>query len=397
VADNDCSAGERCNTANKCVVPCHRDADCNNPSLWCGAPIIASDVSLATCQQVTGITVSRAAVSRPSDIILAGSQNVSVASYEFEATGEAFHIRSLTLVNCIGFTNDDPGCSGIGAQFGTGIETVRIIYKNGSFNMVATGILSAGRVEFTGMDFIVGIGNSVNRTMPFSVVVDTVRMAYGGVSGAQFQLNVASFTAVGISSGIQIAGGTAPANEMTIRATKPTVFLDSGSPSGAAYSGFSEVLRYNMTADAAGYIGVNMVKFRLSSVDNAGTGWNKFRGFGTVGLTASSFRLYDVADQSQEITAGMWLLNATGAVANEGETIVFVRFFFDPRVVDISAGMGKTFLLKMDTSGVSTIPSQGDIVRVDITDIEWSDAGMAESIGSTYIKYLPLMGGTLIF
>lgn len=401
--DSDCSAGERCNTALTCVVPCHRDADCNDPSLWCGAPIIASDATLATCQLAQNgvITISRAATSRKSDIIVAGSQGMTVATYEFAAAGEAFYIDSLTLVNCLGFTIDDPGCSGIGATLGQDetLTRVEIQYQNGSIQMRYVGFLVNGHVLFNNMELFVIVGNAVNRAMPITIVVDTLPMenGNGNVSGTQFQLNVAGFTAVGLSSGTRVFGGTAPANPMTVRITKPTVTLASGTPSGAAYQGFSEILRFNVTADAAGYIGINMLNFRLNTTDNANTGWNKFRGFGSVGLTASDFRMYASSNPAQEIPAGMWLLNAsdTAANENEGDVITRVVFYFDPRTIDIAAGTTKTFTLKMNTTGASS--SQDDVVRMDITDIEWSDAGMSETINGSLIKHLPVIGGTLIF
>ncbi|OGL67723.1 hypothetical protein A3B21_01215 [Candidatus Uhrbacteria bacterium RIFCSPLOWO2_01_FULL_47_24] len=91
-------------------------------------------------------------------------------------------------------------------------------------------------------------------------------------------------------------------------------------------------------------------------------------------------------------------------VADADEIVNFVQFEGD-QFVTIVAGTIKTFILKADTTGVSS--SMDDTVRFDVMDetaavdgneFQWDapTVGIVDRSG-TGVPYLPVIGGTLVY
>src|SRR4029078_7790232 len=67
-------------------------------------------------------------------------------------------------------------------------------------------------------------------------------------------------------------GANIGANEMTLRKTKPTITVASGSPSGTRTPGNIEALRINVSADSRGFVTLDGILFNVNtSVAGAGT------------------------------------------------------------------------------------------------------------------------------
>ena len=165
----------------------------------------------------------------------------------------------------------------------------------------------------------------------------------------------------------------------------PTITLASGSPSGAAIPGFSEVLRFNVTVPSCGDFVVQGVQLRVATIDNAGSGWNTSQW-----LNAFEWRLYDLLDLSQDIPAGHWTLNADGGLATPEDVVEQVHLYPD---IEIGAGQTKTFSVKVDTSRASA--SQDDGIRVDVLSFCYREVGQMAGICT---EGTPIVwGGTLVF
>ena len=189
---------------------------------------------------------------------------------------------------------------------------------------------------------------------------------------------------------------------------KPTISLASGSPWGAWNTGVIEVFKFNVTADAHGYLNVRQLLFSVSSSDNNGEGttggdWNE----GGNLAQASKWALYDSLDPSTLIgygTQNAWL-KSDGSPAMETDDVRYFRMYFD-EPVEIWAGGTRTFILRLDTGGASAanddmlridIPSESDVNALGLDTLLWDDASVASNIDGKYVKNLAVTGGTLVF
>lgn len=110
--DSDCSSGERCNEKNLCVVPCHRDGDCNDPALWCGEPSIKGDSAFGTCQpKPVGTTPVVEPTPPPVEVpfqvityldemrlVYPGNANVSHIHVHFQAGSSDAHVGQFSVL-----------------------------------------------------------------------------------------------------------------------------------------------------------------------------------------------------------------------------------------------------------------------------------------------------------
>lgn len=363
-----------------------------------------------------------------STIILGSSTGVAMAKYKFDAEDEAFLVKKLTLRNCViptGTADADGDCADVGETLGSDdvAATVKISYQNQAGSTVTkSGFLSGGSVTFSSLDFYV----PVDSTRVLSVIVDTgVVSSTGAASGSQMSLNfdaetsgASVFEAVGSGSGETLTEADVDtyvvANEMTIRKTKPTISLASGSPSGAAVPGLSEIFRFNVAADSRGSVTLSEILFKLTSTDNAGTPtlWNDC-GTGTRDA-ATAWEFYDIDDPSEKLddaTDWTFLDNAGGACAGT-DVLTYVELNMETDAThpaeEIGAGETKTYVVRFDSTGASS--ANDDSIRLDIPDetetaglgtandaIEWDDDVEALNIDGTLIKNLPVTGGSLVF
>lgn len=345
-------------------------------------------------------------------IILGDSTNVPASTFLFttDGTQENQLVNGLTLSNCLlAAAGTRADCSdGVPGADAVAMD-VKITYvdQNGS-TVTKTGFLNNGNVSFNGLDFRVLKGTP--QTLKVTIDTNRVSSASGVASGSKIQLNVVGVTAVGEGSGataniVYTTAGDAivVGNPMTLRKTKPTVSLASGSPSGAAVPGFSEGMRVNATADAHGFVDLNEVLFKVTSTDNAGSGWNAGPAFGA---GSGKWKLYDAADPSTPIDYYVYSYPTSGT--GPIKYVSFSRYGngADREPLQIGAGQTRIFVLKVDTSGASA--SQDDAFRIDIPDeteaaaaglhaIVWDDDVEATDIDGSLIKNLPITGGTLVF
>ncbi|MFH1142772.1 MAG: hypothetical protein ABIH67_01915 [Candidatus Uhrbacteria bacterium] len=370
-----------------------------------------------TVQSNDTITVTAASDTPKAGIILGSSTDVLVSKFKAIATAgyEATSVTRLSLENADGTGSAIP-------------SAVKISYvdTNGD-TQTKTSYMSGGTVTFDNIDWYVPASGASY----LSAYVDTNNVGISGASsGATFSLDVDADT---VSNGVRYIGvgsdyvttslsADVEGNDMTIFNSKPTLSLASGSPSGAGIPGLTEVFRFNVSADTRGDVTVHDFTFTLASTDTGATTWNDCDGALGDG-SGAEFTLYDLDDPSSALESEDtdWeAADATQAVAgtpdcNAGQNIVYINLNLEETTDDslvVTAGDTKTLSLYMDTTGASgandnsiriDIPTEATInsYDADFDSIEWDDTNGYSSgklnIAGTYVKTLPVGGGTIIY
>lgn len=333
------------------------------------------------------IAVSLDAGAPKADILIAGSTDVTVAKYRFDATNEGMLVNRVTISEAAAAAN-----GGSAGGYDNNISLVKLSYqKQDGTTATATGFLTAGQAIINiaqGSEFYI----PANKNRVLTVMVSLPTTDNGATTGEKPRLdfdvdtvNDDQFQAVGVSSGVTLddddAAADVTANQMMVRKTRPTLGVAVGSPSGAGAPGLSEVLRFTVAANAGEDVILKMLTFKLTTTDIAGTDWNQCDG----GTAAADFSLYNAADAGTQLEAGDsdWaLLQTTGAVCTT-QDVGFARVTLTtPEVV--SAGTTKTYLLKVDTTGASS--ANDDSFRADI---------VSDPITSTFIDSTRTVNGAV--
>jgi len=342
--------------------------------------------------------------------VLGNTTGVGVAKFLLASTSGPWYITHFTLLNCITFSNDGR-CESFGNDLA--IQAVHIRYMDSSGAYVTkTGYFSNHRAVFSDISLYVG----TNEPATLTVTVDTNAVAANGaLSGSMFLIALSAnpeepgveFRAVSYETGdILEAGevvddtcllGSCLGSVMILRRTKPTVSLAAGSPSGAGVPGMNEVLRFNVSADSRGFVGLKALYFKIVASDE-----NSHFSYCENLADPMMFELYDEDDPSTFLDddADWEFFDQDGQVnCEDGKkvTYAFLTFNRDSTASwpEIPAGQTNTFVLRMDTSGASNADS--DTLRVEITGLLWNDDTRAEDIGSTFINLLPVRGGTIVY
>lgn len=380
-------------------------------------------------------------------IILSNSTAVSVSKFKIAATYESFQIKKLTV-------NSDNHATL------PGVASVALEYKNQvGETKTATGVLNGREVTFDGLDVYVPKDGSTNVTVKLTTGDVTNDNAASG-DEVDFELHMDEladdqFEATGLSSGTtldddyvdaSVSGGTATVTGLTVgdttddndadiylntsklhymRKTKPTISLASGSPSGAAVPGLSEVLRFNVSADSRGYVTLQEITFKMTSSDNASVNWNQCdQTADGAGRDQADFTFYNYADLATALEAAdtEWeFIESDGSACDEDTDDMMYVIIDLATQQEIGAGSTKTYSLYFDsgtgagTGGVSASSANDDTVRFEIVDesvvgtwaggtgtdgsILWADDSLTTEteIDGTAIKNLPVQGGSIIF
>ncbi|MFH1712546.1 MAG: hypothetical protein ABH846_04930 [Patescibacteria group bacterium] len=356
------------------------------------------------------LSVNTPGASPNSQIIVPNDQDVKVAQYRFDAQYESMLINRLTFSNCVTTVVDDNGnCADLGENRGSdqAADAITIEYPDINGNLVTkTSLFNNGEVTF---DLVNYFYVPADDNAELSVYVDGPSGIglYGPDSGDDFQVNfnavTGGFRAIGQTSGNVLdetdLNAYRNANHMRIHASKPTISLAAGSPSGAFIPGVQEVFRFNVSADASRTISFDEILFNLSTSDNARTGWNTCSQLGD----AAKFDFYnltvggpaDLLDSDAD-----WVMNDGLMECANGSTMLGNARLNLSTPENVPAGVTYTYALYMDTTGASS--ADDDAIRVDIPQLPpfnpfiWTD-GYMQDISAYLLKNLPVSGGTLVF
>lgn len=258
---------------------------------------------------------------------------------------------------------------------------------------IAVGGQSAS-VVLVGSDYIADI-SGLDIDVPVSAIGTTVAVTptykFVGTNGAALGTNVRleltyvkSLTGTTVTETPVITPLNVDSNVMVLAASKPTVTKNAGSPvqsSGYVPDASSEILRFDVTADSAGPVVLSAFTF---------TPVYTLTGMGTPAAT-----VYDLANPT--VAIGTVNIGITGLK----KQITFTS----PQT--ISAGMPKTFILKIDTS-LASASAAGTSIRADLTatadtasagtgDWLWNDGTVSGSYTNGFLlKNLSVTGGTLV-
>lgn len=391
---------------------------------------VASMTSVVTLTNSGTLTTSLDGSSPTANIVLGSSTGVVMNIFKFEATNEPFIVTDLTLLNCIDY-NGDALCDTFGED--DIASSVTLTYDNSAGNEeTKTGYFSGGRAKFAGLDIYV----DTTAASKLYAAVDTASVSStGATSGEQIALALSSdtgetldvtFEAIGQASGEKLVADDLDATTctlevcqgapMTARKTKPTISLAAGSPSGAGVPGMNEVLRFNVSADSRGYVTMNQLLFNIVTGD-ANNSFNLCSNL----ASATKFDFYDAADSSTKLDDDAdWSFDdntavADGFVCGGANEIVFAVLDFEGAattpVVEVGAGSTNTYVLEVDTTGA--VGTEDDSIRIDIPTeatantyvttatyvdaIGWDDDTEADDVDGSYIKNLPVRGGTIVY
>lgn len=201
-----------------------------------------------------------------------------------------------------------------------------------------------------------------------------------------------------------------PPAPVVVGPTTLSAFLASGSPSGAGIPSLGEVLRFGLTADAAGDADVYGFTFRLQSTDNRDSGWNTCNKLGF----SSRWSMRDVLDLGTRFEdAGDWsFYQADGSPCAPGKVLAYAVVDFaqsgDRMPKRIGAGQQGLFVVRLDTSGANA--SADDSIRLELPNpsavhalssplksLRWASAFPPNSLESETVRGLPVTGGTVVY
>jgi len=317
-------------------------------------------------ESIVDETVGEVAVSNPELIVStlteAGSNEVLVGRYNFQANHEGFYITTITIVNDITGDNlgDDPN--------GT-IAIKNIILKfpdeNGFLSTAKRSLLSDGKARFSGLDFFAE--RDKNSFLEIYAELTDFTEAGKLLSGETFRLgiqninnNTQTFRAVGGISGNEITFGTGSLSSsssniglFTVRKSHPTFAIVKNSDD--LLNGSNKLIEFKVSANDTGSVGLARMVFELNLNDSDSTG-----------LTLSDFRFYRNGDMLDDVmiydsTGGQDLRSNGGGSLADGIAHVIVSFDIEKT---ISSGNTDTFIMKANVSGSTS----GDYVGTSFVD-----------------------------
>lgn len=323
-----------------------------------------------------GVTFSVSASTPREDIVVAGTADVPMATYDVTATKEDFVVTDLAITNKVVATDDN-------------IVSVTLRYVDSDGNTQEdSGVLVSGKVVFNALDLYV----TKDDTAQVEILAELNTIAGGADAGDKVQMYLATtdFEAVGQTSGKTVTAYTGSSlrntKVMHVYESKPTLALAASAPTGSrSVSASDDAFVFSVEADGAGNVDVQKLEINLTSdadFDTAASVTAYLKESGTT-LTSAPVTFTDASTAkitfnvtgSGEVAAGSdedWVVNLdTGTLLNEDAGAD------DPLVFSITYG----------TSSTGTVTPGG---------VWWSDTNaVAKWVGN--MSSTTLSGNTLLY
>ena len=318
-------------------------------------------------------------------LLMAGTSDNWVSSYQFEATNEAFTIETLSF-NEQQNTDDDNVSAGDLSGYANNIGQVTISYLDAQGETVTSDATMSGyTVKFAGesiyvdpeddavVDVYVDIPVTDRTTGGSATTSERIELALwdGDDSGTE------NFKAVGAGSGTTLNEGSSGVVDVTanmhhIVEGRPTISLHASSPSGDGFTPGTgtELLRFTVLAEGEDVV-MSEIVFDVSTTDNGSSDWNQCdtTSPGSDVREAADMDFFDAADDGNELEGSDsdWtLLKATGADCDgTAADLGFVQLELSSPEV-ISEDSSKTYIFEMNTTGASS--SANDSISVTIPE-----------------------------
>ena len=258
-------------------------------------------------------------------IVAGGSTGTNVGAFKLHAAGEDMSIQEIGLTGASSPSTDITrvtiwdGATQVGSAIFAGNATV------------ATSTLSTP----------VTVTKDTDKVLTFKVDVSTVGTGQSGTGGHTVSINFSGARATGVQSGTTIyaSGSTATAGVRLERSYPVVAQVTSLTSNGV---GDGRLMRFSVTANAAGSIGLQQFAFQIAS--------------STV-TSVTSLKLYGYTDSGFSTpvssAAGGGQLNTTG-VNVTGSTAKIVTDSVNGGVLEVGAGQTYYFELRGTVAGVQT-------------------------------------------
>ncbi len=285
-----------------------------------------------------------------SDILLSGSNDVTMAKYKFSANYEAFNVERVAINDASSAYDDN-------------ISTVKLVYTDADGNTVTkTGYLTSGQVIFDNLSPAFYVPKDGDAYLTVKADIATIGGNGGADSGDLPALSLAKdttnddqFKAVGAGSGTTLddddvyfsgsqSTATISANAMTIRKAKPTITVDA-LPTTSLTDGTQTLYKFTVTntSNESAEIGIKKFGFDVVLSDNATS----------TALTLDTVKIYKSTDLTNAISATIEDgsgndLTGTANSLTDGTGSILVKFTSEQ---SIAAGTSVTYVLKARITG----------------------------------------------
>ena len=370
--------------------------------------------AMAGLKPPIAVTVKTETYSPSDDIVVEGSSNVHLGTFELiNNLSEDINVSDLQLFNCLARNDADGDCADAGETIGSSsvlagdMLTMRYADSSGSVQTLAA-VMSGNEWDFAGFSDLVIPGGDIAYLEIYGDIESScsgqAMQVYMDVSGTN-----GSFKGIGAMTGKTMTSsnvkGIAPGARMTCRASEPAFTVSSASPSGTAVPGVNELFRFNVTANAAEDVDINSLFFKVSTTDNAGTNWFSCA---NAALKGAPFTLYDrTAGMASSLLVTWTYFEADGTACTSASSnaVAYVGASLTPAEV-LPAGTTTTYSLYVNSTGASA--AADDTIKIEIPlapvktasgtkhPVIWSDY-TSSGIQAQYIQNLPLTSGTLMY
>jgi hypothetical protein len=296
---------------------------------------VANAVITFNTATIPNANITKLSTSPVSQLVVGGSTNQAIVTYNVKATNGSATIQELTF---------DVNAASTATDRITSI-TVGGVTKN---------VTAAAANVVTGLNIAVAEGNQ-GTDVPVTVNYGTVRQPNGGVAADTANttgITLSGFKAISGSTQIVNTAGLAVAsNLMQLVSTKPVVTVNQASAVTGLSLGENKIGEVTVAADAAGNVSLKTINFDLS-----------LSGVSTV--------------------AGCKIVEGTsGSIAVSGSTVALCSataadFTFGPTGYTVQAGQSKTFSVYatiggvLGTAGSSAVSSK---LEAGTTGLTWDD------------------------
>ena len=282
-----------------------------------------------------------------------GTTGVTGSALKFRATGEDMTLTELGLA----------GSASISSNI------VQATIWNGATQVGTVTFTSGSTVATSTLSTPVALPKDTDVTLTVKINVANVGSSQTGVAGAVVTLNFSGAKATGNNSGNTIyATGSSSVAGVRIEHTYPTLALVSLGSTGVADG---KLMRFSMTANAGGTLGVEEFNFTLA----------------TSSATASALSLYAFTDSgfvSPVSSAASGQLNAA-SIGGSGSVVV--------RTTNVTGGIlqipaGQTYYFELRAS-VAGVVSGSSITTTLLGDTSGTNAGATSTLSTSNFVWTP--------
>ncbi|MBP9757125.1 MAG: peptidoglycan-binding protein [Candidatus Pacebacteria bacterium] len=282
-----------------------------------------------------------------------GTTGVTASALKFRATGEDMTLTELGLTGSAGIASD----------------IVQATIWNGATQVGTVTFTSGSTIATSTLSTPVNLPKDTDVTLTVKINVANVGSSQTGTAGAVVTLNFSGAKATGNNSGNTIyATGSSSVAGVRIEHTYPTLALVSLGSTGVADG---KLMRFSMTANAGGTLGVEEFNFTIATSSATATGLSLYAftdsGFSTPVSSAASGQLN------------------SAAIGGSGSVVVHTNNVTNG-ILQIPAGQTYYFELRASVAGVV---SGSSITTTLLGDTSGTNVGATSTLSTSNLVWTP--------